>query len=128
MVVGFVVGGGFFLLIVVGSGVGCRWVWVAGRGGFVLRYSKHTMQNIFWSIFLECKQTLEKQTFYYKSFAFTNILWWRMFYVETNGALMESFNNVGLNRRTPHQCFFLGICGHVVDNDLFCIYAILISF
>uniref|UniRef100_A0A2N9EZP8 UDP-glycosyltransferases domain-containing protein n=1 Tax=Fagus sylvatica TaxID=28930 RepID=A0A2N9EZP8_FAGSY len=39
VVVGFVVGGGFFLLIVVGSGVGCGgwqgwvagWVWVAGR-------------------------------------------------------------------------------------------------
>uniref|UniRef100_A0A2N9IAG6 Uncharacterized protein n=1 Tax=Fagus sylvatica TaxID=28930 RepID=A0A2N9IAG6_FAGSY len=47
VVVGFVVGGGFFLLIVVGSGVGCggwqRWVWVVGRGGFVLRCSKHTM-------------------------------------------------------------------------------------
>ena len=75
VVVGFVVGGGFFLLIVVGSGVGCGvvgcsgcglqwlgwvffvdcgglrwvagvgcgWVWVAGRGGFVLRCSKHTM-------------------------------------------------------------------------------------
>ena len=47
VVVGFVVGGGFFLLIVVGSRVGCGgwqgWVWVAGRGGFVLRCSKHTM-------------------------------------------------------------------------------------
>ena len=52
MVVGFVVGGGFFLLIVVGSGVGCSgwqgwvvgWVWVAGRGGFVLRCSKHNVE------------------------------------------------------------------------------------
>jgi hypothetical protein len=47
VVVGFVVGGGFFLLIVVGSRVGCggwqRWVWVVGRSGFVLRCSKHTM-------------------------------------------------------------------------------------
>jgi hypothetical protein len=42
-----VVGGGFSLLIVVGSGVGCGgwqgWVWVAGKGGFVLRCSKYTM-------------------------------------------------------------------------------------
>jgi hypothetical protein len=49
VVVGFVVGGRWwvFLLIVVGSGVGCGgwqgWVWVAGKGGFVLRCSKHTM-------------------------------------------------------------------------------------
>ena len=39
------------------------WVWVAGKGGFVLRCSKHTMYNIFRSIFLECKQTLKKKYF-----------------------------------------------------------------
>jgi hypothetical protein len=36
--------------------------------------------------FPKCKQTLEKQSFSLKSFAFANILRWRMFYVETNGA------------------------------------------
>ena len=41
-------GGSHFWLILVVLGVGffCY---------FVLRYSKHTVYNIFWSIFLECK-------------------------------------------------------------------------
>ncbi len=41
----------------------------------------------FSNYFPKCKQTLEKQSFSLKSFSFTNILRWRMFYVETNGAL-----------------------------------------
>ena len=39
--------------------------------------------------FPKCKQTLEKQSFSLKSFAFANILRWRIFYVEINGAVDE---------------------------------------
>ena len=51
----------------------------------ILRCSKHC--KIFSDYFPKCKQTLEKQSFSLKSFTFINILRWRMFYVETNGAL-----------------------------------------
>jgi hypothetical protein len=48
----------------------------------------------FSDYFPECKQTLEKQTFSCKSFAFANILRWRMFYVETNGALLKKLESL----------------------------------
>ena len=54
---------------------------------FILRCSKHC--KIFSDYFPKYKQTLEKQSFSLKSFTFTNILRWRMFYVETNGAVNE---------------------------------------
>ena len=40
----------------------------------------------FSDYFPKCKQTRKKQTFSCKLFVFANILRWRMFYVETNGA------------------------------------------
>ena len=84
VVVGFVVGGGFFLLIVVGSGVGCG-VGLGGWQGWVC-FTLLQTHNV--EYFLEqCKQTSEKQTFFRKSFVFVNILRWRIFYIETNGAI-----------------------------------------
>ena len=59
---------------------------MAGSGGFVLRCSKHFNVEYFPEHFSECKQTLEKQIFSCKSFAFANILRQKIFYVETNGA------------------------------------------
>jgi hypothetical protein len=43
----------------------------------------------FSDYFPKCNQTLEKQLFSLKSFTFTNILRWRIFYVETNEAFMS---------------------------------------
>ena len=42
--------------------------------------------------FLECKQTLEKQTFSWKSFASENILWQKICYVEPNGTLITNLS------------------------------------
>ena len=103
-------GGGFgvgFRLISVGVwlAVGCGvgfggWQWwfpfLVDSGGFGCVFffffcftllQTHNV-NYFPSIFLECKQILEKQSFSLKLFTFTNILRWRMFYIETNGALV----------------------------------------
>jgi hypothetical protein len=77
-----------------GVGVGGRvvsgWVWAGFRGvcvGWVC-FTLLQTRNVeyFLEHFPKCKQTPEKQIFYRKSFAFTNILRWRMFYIETNGA------------------------------------------
>ncbi len=85
-----------------GGFVGLLWWWVCGfsNGGlrwiavvgllflkfffFILRCSKHC--KIFSDYFPKYKQTLEKQSVSLKLFTFTNILRWRMFYIETNGA------------------------------------------
>ena len=56
-------------------------------------FSFYVAPNIvkyFRDYFPKCKQTLKKQSFSLKSFLFTNILLWRMFYVETNGALVTN--------------------------------------
>jgi hypothetical protein len=73
--------------------VDLRWiaVWVCICNGFCFFsfFSFYVAPNIvkyFRDYFLKCKQTLKKQSFSLKSFSFTNILRWRMFYVETNKA------------------------------------------
>jgi hypothetical protein len=56
-------------------------------------FSFYVTPNIvkyFRDYFPKCKQTLKKQLFSLRSFSFTNILRWRMFYVETNGALIKN--------------------------------------
>ena len=58
-------------------------------------FSFYVVPNIvkyFQKHFPKFKQTQEKQIFSCKSFAFTNILRWRIFYSETNGALVT--NNI----------------------------------
>ena len=54
---------------------------------FFLFYVAPNIVTYFRDYFPKCKQTLKKQSFFLKSFSFTNILRWRMFYVEINGAL-----------------------------------------
>ena len=57
---------------------------------FLIFFSFYVAPNTvkyFLEHFPEYKQTPEKQTFFCKLFAFANILRWRMFYIETNGAL-----------------------------------------
>jgi hypothetical protein len=91
-----------------GVGVGCGvgvgglrvgFGWLAGSGVisggfgcgyfFLICFTLLQTHNVeyFLEHFPKCKQTLEKQIFSCKSFAFANILRWRIFYVETNGAL-----------------------------------------
>ena len=82
-----------------------RWWFAVDCGGgfavseffffFILRCSKHC--KIFSDYFPKYKQTPEKQSFSLKSFTFTNILRWRMFYVETNGALIFSSPSLTLS-------------------------------
>ena len=86
--VGVGVGLGGWLAVVV---LGC----VSGGAGVcftcVFFFSFYVAPNIvkyFWDYFLKGKQTLKKQSFSLRSFSFANILRWRMFYVETNGALI----------------------------------------
>ena len=68
-----------------------------GGGGFFVHFggagvcflSFYVAPNIvkyFRDYFPKCKQTLKKQSFSLRSFSFANILRWRMFYDETNGA------------------------------------------
>ena len=52
-------------------------------------YVAPNVGKYFSDYFPKCKQTLEKQSFSLKSFAFANILRWRIFYVEINGAQDE---------------------------------------
>jgi hypothetical protein len=75
----------------------CGGLTVHCGGGFVLSsgflcffsssfYVAPNTVKYFQKHFPKCKQTPEKQIFSCKSFAFTNILRWRIFYVKTNGA------------------------------------------
>jgi hypothetical protein len=80
--------GGFGWLAVDSGGFGCGYFQLIC---FTLLQTHNV--EYFLKHFLECKQTLEKQSFSCKSFAFTNILRWRIFYFETNGALIA-----------PHPC------------------------
>ena len=83
--VGVGVGLGGWLAVVV---LGC----VSGGAGVCFTcvfFSFYVAPNIvkyFQDYFPKCKQTLKKQSFSLRSFSFANILRWRMFYVETNGA------------------------------------------
>jgi hypothetical protein len=67
---------------------------VSGGAGGVLRvcfpsfYIASNIIKYFRDYFPKCKQTLKKQSFSLKSFSFANILRWRIFYIETNGALV----------------------------------------
>ena len=70
--------------------VDLRWIAVVGfhLQWFLLFFffSFYVIPNIvkyFWDYFPKCKQTLKKQSFSLKSFSFTNILRWRIFYVKT---------------------------------------------
>jgi hypothetical protein len=88
-----------------GVGVGWEWgwVWVVGWQWWcwgvipvvlgcilcVCFFSFYVAPNVvkyFRDYFPKYKQTLKKQSFSLRSFSFANILRWRMFYVETNGA------------------------------------------
>ena len=75
-----------------------------------VKETKKNLKKIFFSFYVapnivkyfpehfpERKQTPEKQIFSCKSFAFANILRWRIFYVETNGAIhtLQDKNNLG---------------------------------
>ena len=74
----------------------------------------------FSDYFPKCNQTLEKQLFSLKSFTFTNILRWKMFYVETNGALVGPFRmNVCLL-----LCFPTKAIDIIRHNMHFCMYQI----
>ena len=50
-----------------------------------LSFTQHC--KIFSEHFPECNQTRKKKSFSLKSFSFENILQWKIFYSETNGAL-----------------------------------------
>ena len=82
---------GFCWLVVAG---GELWWLAVGLGGWQwwVCFTLLQTHNVeyFPEHFSECKQTLEKQIFSCKSFAFANILRQKMFYVETNGALIEN--------------------------------------
>jgi hypothetical protein len=60
------------------------WVWVF----FVFCFTLLQTHNVKYLLdyFPKCKQTLEKQSFSLKSFAFANILQWKIIYSKTNGA------------------------------------------
>ena len=83
--VGFGVGLGgwqwWFPFLVDSGGFGCVFFFL-----FCFTLLQTHNVNYFPSIFLECKQILEKQSFSLKSFTFANILRLKMFYVETNEA------------------------------------------
>jgi hypothetical protein len=75
----------------VGNGVGSRWavVWIVVGGGcggwsFFFYITPNTVKY-FTDHFPECNQTSENKSFSLKSFAFANILRWKVFYSETNG-------------------------------------------
>jgi hypothetical protein len=80
--------------VVLGCDCPFRWCWgvipvVLGcvlRVCFLSFYVAPNIVKYFRNYFPKCKQTLKKQSFFLKSFSFANILRWRMFYVETNGA------------------------------------------
>jgi hypothetical protein len=55
---------------------------------FLSFYVAPNIVKYFRDYFPKCKQTLKKQSFSLKSFSFSNILRWRIFYIETNGALI----------------------------------------
>ena len=79
----------------------CSGLTVHCSGGFALSsgflnffssfYIAPNTVKYFRKHFPKCKQTPEKQIFSCKSFAFVNILQWKIFYVETNGALVVFF-------------------------------------
>jgi predicted PurR-regulated permease PerM len=81
---------GFFTVVCSGFTVDCGGGFAfAVVSAFFLFFSFYVAPNIvkyFRDYFPKCKQTLKKQSFSLKSFSFTNILRWRMFYVETNEA------------------------------------------
>ena len=82
-------GGGFGWLAGSGGAGVCFW-WCWGVFYVCVFFSFYVAPNIvkyFRDYFPKCKQTLKKQSFSLRSFSFANILRWRMFYVETNGAL-----------------------------------------
>ena len=90
---------GFAVMVV------CGWLSVDCSGGFALCngflifffFSFYVALNTvkyFSDYFPKCKQTQKKQTFSCKSFAFANILRWRIFYVETNGAFKLHFKSL----------------------------------
>jgi hypothetical protein len=74
--------------IVVGGGCGGRWrMWWLE---FFFFYIAQNTVKYFSEHFPECNQTSENKQFSLKSFAFANILRWKIFYSEINEALMMS--------------------------------------
>jgi hypothetical protein len=108
----------------VGCEVGCRVDLGGLRGGFgwlavdsgsfgcgyfqLICFTLLQTHNVeyFLKHFLKCKQTLEKQSFSCKSFAFANILRWRIFYVETNGASITCHFHTRNYKRGAHSLIF----------------------
>ena len=97
---GFAVMVGLWVCWVYGfSDGGLRWIAVVGLLFLKFFFFHFTLLHckIFSDYFPKYKQTPEKQSFSLKSFTFTNILRWRMFYVETNGALIFSSPSLTLS-------------------------------
>jgi hypothetical protein len=71
---------------------------------FILRCSKHC--KTFFRLFSKMQPNTGKKKFSLKSFTFANILRWRIFYVETNGALNTCYLFI---RLVEMMCFTLWI-------------------
>jgi hypothetical protein len=68
-----------------GRWCGLLWVEDVVAGVFFFYVTPNTVKYFTYH-FPECNQTSENKSFSLKSFAFANILRWKIFYSETNGA------------------------------------------